>query len=198
MPKHSREEIEVKFYPVDIDHMRAKLTSVRAICTHPMRLMKRVVFARENNPHLDVAYIRVRDEGNCIRVSTKEYSNPEKGIKFQRELDLIVSDFDKAVTLLEATGLKRTHFQESKREQWQLDESEVCIDVWPHLQSYIEIESPSESSLHSAASKLGMLWDEHINGGALQLFMKEYGWDRAEAMLHVKRLCFDEQLQRIE
>lgn len=198
MIAHSKEEIEVKFYPVNIEEIRAKLKSVGATCTHPMRPMKRVVFSRENNPSLPVSFIRVRDEGNCVRVSTKEYADEKKGIKFQRELDVIVDEFDKAVSLLEVAGLRKTHFQESKREQWELEGSEVCIDVWPHLKSYIEIESPSETHLRSVASKLGMVWDDHVNGGALLLYMREYGWEKEEANKYIKKLLFDEPLQRIE
>lgn len=198
MTKHSKEEIEVKFYPIDIDTIRAKLESVGAICTRPMRLMRRVVFSHDSNPGLSVSYIRVRDEGDCVRVSSKEYVNQEKGIKYQRELDVIVNDFDKAVSLFEVAGLKKDHYQESKREQWALEGNEICIDVWPHLKSYIEIESPSEAHLQEAASKLEMIWDEHINGGALLLYMREYGWQKEEAKKYVKSLLFDEPLQRIE
>jgi len=198
MSSHASEEIEVKFYPIDIDNIRAKLNEVGAICTHPMRLMRRVVFPRDTNPALDVSYIRVRDEGDCVRISTKEYANEKKGIKFQRELDVVVNDFDKAVALLEVTGLKKDMYQESQREQWQLDGSDVCIDLWPHLKPCLEIESPSEKHLRSAATKLGLTWEQHINAGALVLYMQEYGWDKNEAKKYVKRLIFNEPLKRLE
>lgn len=189
-------EIEVKFYPVDIDAMRRKLTECGATCTHPMRLMRRVVFNQDENPHLDVSYIRVRDEGDCVRVSTKEYADHAKGIEYQRELDITVSSFERAIALFEIAGLKKSHYQESKREQWKLGESEVCIDVWPHLTPYIEIESPSDEALRKAASTLGLRWEDHINAGALRIYMREYGWEKSEAKQYVKRLLFDEPLQK--
>jgi adenylate cyclase class 2 len=191
-------EIEVKFYPVDIESLRTKLKNLGASCTHPLRLMKRVLFDCELNPHLNVDFIRVRDEGDCVRLSTKEFNDEKKGIKYQRELDVLVSDFDRTVTILEIAGLKRSLEQESKRETWQLDECDICIDIWPHLKPCIEIEAPSENKLTLTAEKLGFQWADHINGGALLLYMREYKWDKVEAMKYVKRLFFDRPLVRID
>lgn len=163
-----------------------------------MRPMRRVTFGEEDNPQFSVDFIRVRDEGDCVRLSTKEFANEAKGIKFQRELDILVNDFDRTVRLLEIAGLKKSLYQESKREQWKLKNSEVCIDLWPHIKSYIEIESPDEGELRTLAKLLDMPWESHVNGGAILLYMREYSWDKDEAMKYVKRLLFDEPLQRIE
>jgi adenylate cyclase class IV len=98
-------EIESKFYPVDKDAIRKKLKSIGATCIHPERLMKRTVFDREHNPVLakrSIRYIRVRDEGDVVTMSTKDYARPDEGQEWQRETCVTVSSFDDAVSILKA------------------------------------------------------------------------------------------------
>ena len=56
------------------------------------------------------------------------------------EHEIIVDDFDVAAKILEKTGLKNTSTQENYREIWKNNEIEICIDTWPGLAPYIEIE----------------------------------------------------------
>ena len=65
-------EFEAKFYPVDKDKFREKLKSVGAKLTIPERKMVRVIADRQANNFLNKSdYIRVRNEGNVIRLSYK-------------------------------------------------------------------------------------------------------------------------------
>ena len=56
------------------------------------------------------------------------------------EHEIIVDDFDAAAKILEKTGIKNTSTQENYREIWKNNEIEICIDTWPGLAPYIEIE----------------------------------------------------------
>jgi adenylate cyclase class 2 len=188
---HLPDEIEAKFYPVNIEEMRKSLREIGAVCVSPMRLMKRVVFDKRDNPQLPVAYIRVRNEGDKITFSAKDYPDIEKGFKHQRELVVNVSEFDATVNLLKIIGLVQTNDQESKRETWKIENTEICIDVWPGLEPYIEIESDSIENMESVAEKLPVGKSRRYNGGLLPVYMDVYGWDRPTALKNVAHLTFD-------
>lgn len=193
---HLPDEIELKFYPVNIDEMRNSLREIGAVCVSPMRLMKRAVFDEQDNPQLPVAYIRVRDEGDKVTFSAKDYPNEEKGHKHQRELVVNVSEFDATVNLLNIIGLKQTNDQESKRETWKINNTEVCIDIWPGLEPYIEIESDSIENMESVAATLPIGKSKRYNGGLLQVYMDVYGWDEQTTSEKVKKLAFDQPISK--
>lgn len=188
---HIPDEIEAKFYPVNIENLRNKLIELGARCIVPMRLMKRAVFDHLDNPQLPVAYIRVRDEGNAITFSAKDYANEEKGHKHQRELLVNVNNFDPTVNLLKLIGLKQTNYQESKRETWVIGEAEVCIDIWPGLEPYIEVEASSLEEVEKISSSLPIKNSKRYEGGLLKVYMDVYLWDKQTALKKVKYLTFD-------
>lgn len=185
------DEIEAKFYPVDVEEIRNALTKMGAKCVSPMRLMRRAVFDSNENPKIPVAYIRVRDEGDKITFSAKDYANLEKGHKHQRELVVKVDDFDATVNLLKLIGLKQTNYQESKRETWKMRNAEVCIDIWPGLEPYIEVETDSVEELDNISSSLPIKNSKRYEGGLLKVYMDVYLWDKKTALEKVKHLTFE-------
>jgi len=191
MRNYLPDEIEAKFYPINVEKVREKLVEMGAKCIAPMRLMKRAVFDHLDNPQLPVAYIRVRDEGDSITFSAKDYANEEKGHKHQRELMVNVDSFDSTVNLLKLIGLKQTNYQESKRETWKLGVAEVCIDVWPGLEPYIEVETHSVEELEKISSALPIQSSKRYEGGLLKVYMDVYLWDKQTALQKVKHLTFD-------
>ena len=69
-------EFEAKFYPVDKEEYRRKLEKIGAKLDIPERKLIRVLADGRLNPILErKGYIRVRDEGNLIRLSLKKTDN---------------------------------------------------------------------------------------------------------------------------
>ena len=96
-------EYEAKFYPVNKDEYRKKLESVGAKILRPERKMIRIVADRRGNPVLSSSCnIRVRDEGNLIRLSLKISAEHDGKLSDQKEVDVEVSDFEKTKIILEA------------------------------------------------------------------------------------------------
>ncbi|MFO0703193.1 MAG: CYTH domain-containing protein [Patescibacteria group bacterium] len=188
---HIPDEIESKFYPVNIEEIRKSLVLLGAKCKSPMRLMRRSVYDHHKNPQIPVAYIRIRDEGDKITFSAKDYADPERGHVHQRELVVNVDDFQKTVDLMKLIGLIQTNYQESKRETWELGGVEVCIDVWPGLLPYIEIEAPSVQQVNELYSKLPLQNSKRYEGGLLKVYMEVYGWEKTEAHKHVEFMTFE-------
>ena len=59
-------EIEATFIDIDKDTLRKQLKALGGELKQPETLMRRVIFDRGQN-----AFVRVRDEGNCITMSYK-------------------------------------------------------------------------------------------------------------------------------
>jgi adenylate cyclase, class 2 len=164
-------EIEAKFLAVSHDEVRAKLLELGATCVQPMRLMRRVTI--ENGDLVAKnAFVRVRDEGHRVTMTYKQFDS--LSVDGAKEIEIVVSDFDAAVQLLEAAGLPSQSFQESKRETWTMGDVEIVLDEWPWLKPYIEIEASTESAVRDTAAQLGFDWDDAVFGDVMVAYRAEY------------------------
>jgi adenylate cyclase class 2 len=188
-------EIEAKFLNIDPTSMRALLSKNRYICTIPERMMTRATLhtpADRRNIH---EWWRVRDEGNGrITMTWKRTDSNE--VDGTQELEIEVSDFEMAVTLLMTTGLLLVARQETKRETWYLDDIEVVIDTWPGLKPFIEIEGSTIDGVARAASKLGFNMDQAVFGGVGNVYQRELGFI-PEAVNHWPLITFSNPPRRV-
>lgn len=164
-------EIEVKFLNIDPDDLREKLHAVGAICAQPMRLMRRQVFYPADGNR--DSYIRVRDEGDKTTMTFKRFD--AMSLHGAKEVEVVVSDFEDAMMILEQSGLKKKSYQETRRETWHIGTTEIVIDEWPWLQTFIEIEGENEADVRRVADKLGFDWNEDaVFGSATQAYRVQY------------------------
>jgi adenylate cyclase class 2 len=170
MYMHMETEIEATFLGVDKELVRAKLKSFGAKLIHSEKLMRRKVFDFEDRRlNSKGAWVRVRDEGNQVTLSFK--IEKDKTVLGTSEVMVVVDDFDKTCKFLEAIGLEVKAVQETKREKWEYDRVEVCVDTWPWIPTYVELEGSSEEGLKSLAGKLSLDWKEAKHGsGAYGLY----------------------------
>ncbi len=164
-------EIEVKFVDIDIDEVRRRLESLRAVCEQPMRLMRRALVETPEMAAID-AFLRLRDEGDKVTLTYKQHL--KSGIEAAREIETTVGDFDATKALLEASGMRFHTYQESRRETWQMGGVEVVIDEWPWMPPYIEIEGNNEAEVKQAAQTLGFDWSQAVFGGADVVYQSLY------------------------
>lgn len=164
-------EIEAKFLRVDVDVIRKRLTDLQAECKHPMRLMRRVTY---HTPEMLTkrAYMRVRDEGNRTTFTYKQFDS--KSVDGAKEVEVIVSSFDDTIAILKQAGHDATAYQETKRETWLYNDTEIVIDIWPWLSPYIEIEGANEVSLRVVAELLGLNWSDAVFGDVMQAYRGDY------------------------
>lgn len=164
-------EIEVKFLGICIDAIREKLAAVGGICQYPMRNLRRAII--QNDATGRNAYLRIRDQGDKTTLTYKVFES--LSLHGASEIETTVGDFESAVRILTAVGLKPESSQESRRETWKLDGAEVVIDEWPWLKPYIEIEGESEKIVREAAVKLGFDWDVQAAFGDIMVaYRAEY------------------------
>lgn len=185
-------EYEAKFYPVDKDNYRKKLQSIGATLTIPERKMLRIVADADKNSVIPKhSAIRIRDEGNLIRLSLKTSANDAGILTDQKEIDVEVSDLEKTKLIFESVGIVFNRRQETLREEWSYKGAQITIDSWPGLSPYSEIEAGSEEKVKEIAEDLEFNWDNKIIMAASDLYSKVYGMPKEESLEKISNISFE-------
>jgi len=184
-------EFEVKFYPIDKTEYRKKLEEIGAKLVIPERKMRRMIFDGRFHPEFKCDYIRVRDEGNTVRISAKIHAQEGGKISDQKEIDIEVNNFEKAVEIFGLMGLKPDRYQENLRETWEHKEAEITIDTWPWLGSLTEIEGDSEGKIKEVVQRLGLAWDKKIITSVIEIYAKVYNLSADKVLDKMSNLTFE-------
>ena len=187
-------EYEAKFYPIDKEKIRKKLKKIGAKLIYPERKMRRAIADKRVNPQIKCDYIRVRDEGNLIRLSAKIHAEEEGLVGDQKEIDNEVASFEKVVQILENSGLKFNRYQETLRETWEFEGADITLDTWLGLPTYAEIEAKSERKVRQIAEKLGFSWEKKIITAVVEIFQKVYNLTLEDALEKISHLTFEKNL----
>ena len=152
----------------------------------PEVLMKRTVFYTGEH-----SFARVRDEGAGKIVMTYKNISDDHSILGTKEVNVEIDDYEKGILFLRGCGLKIKAEQESYRETWEYGEVEICIDTWPWIPTFIEIEGPSEAEVWDTADKLGLTKAQSKFGSVDTTYEHYYGVDCDTVNLHTPKILFD-------
>jgi len=166
-------EIEAKWLNIDLDLIRDKLKSVEAVLVEPDRLMVRSPF---DFPDFSLekkhGWVRVRNEGDKTTLSYKQLD--DRTLHGTKEITVVVNDFDATCDFLNAIGLEAKSFQETRRESWKLGDTEIELDTWPWIPSFIEIEAKTEDDIRDVAAKLGLDFADALHGSVELAYQDVY------------------------
>jgi len=98
-------------------------------------------------------WIRLRTNGIKSTLTIKEILN-EKKIDGTRELEIVVSDFEKTRQILEELGYMPRSIEENKRTSYILGNVEIDIDTWPFIPTYVEIEGKEAQDVEEFLKKI--------------------------------------------
>lgn len=141
------------------------------------------------NPVNKNKWIRLRTNGIKTTICIKEIVNRNK-IGGTKELEVEVSDFDKANEMLETLGYHHRNYQENMRRSFELNGVSITIDSWPLIPDYVEIEGSSENEVLDTLKKLGIKESEITTLDVESIYKDIYGID----LLAIKELKFNETL----
>ena len=178
-------EIEAQFLDINKDAIRTKLAATGGKLVHSERKMKRVIFDAGEHQ-----FIRVRDEGDKIVMTYKNVSD-DKSILGTKEVNVVVDDYDRAVEFLKGTHLPIKAHQETLREEWELNDCEICIDTWPWIPSFVEIEGPSEEKVWETANILGFEKEKAKFGSVDSTYNHYYGVECDEVNQRTPVITFE-------
>jgi len=167
-------EIEAKFLDQNHDAIRRKLIELGAVCEHKVQLMRRTVFDYPDRKLSSKrAWVRLREElDGSVELVLKQVVDDKLGQTFEQPL--IVNDYESAQQFLISIGLEIKAEQQSKREVWRLDDTEIMLDEWPWVRPFIEIEAPTEHGVRDVADKLSISWEDACFGAVTPVYVAEY------------------------
>jgi len=166
-------EIEATFLSINKDLVRGKLKSAGFTLKNPEYLMRRKTFDFSSVAPGRNKWGRVRQESDKVTMTIKEILGT--GINDTYEIELVVNDFDTAVSFFEACGIHTKAFQENKREAWIRENVEATIDTWPGLSPFLEIEGPDEVTVQKTSEELGFDFQQALFGSIDLVYEKELG-----------------------
>jgi len=166
-------EIEAKWLDINLVSMRKLLLSIGAKLIAEERLMTRKVYDYPDKRLTKIGgWVRVRNEGDKITLSYKQLN--DRTVHGTKEVNVVVENFDAACSFLESIGMESKSFQETKRESWKLGSTEIELDTWPWIPSFVEIEAKNEKELKSVAIKLGLDFSDALHGSVETAYQAIY------------------------
>lgn len=118
-------------------------------------------------------WIRLRSNGEEATLTIKEIES--MGIDGTKELEIVVSDFDKTNAILEKLGYLPRAYQENIRIEYILKGVKFDIDKWPMIPTYVEIEGDSEQEVISVIKEVGLNSADCTTMDVETVYSKKYG-----------------------
>jgi len=185
-------EYEATFGNVNKKDVRNQLRLVGGVLERAEYLQKRINFSLpKESSYYETGWMRVRDEGDKVTMSIKAVADKDV-IESQKEICLVVDNFQMARDFALSLGCQEKSYQESKRELWMLGDVEICIDEWPWLEPFVEIESTSEEKVREVPEQLGFDWKEALFGAVDMQYEKKYGVSKRVINNETPRFVFGE------
>lgn len=144
-------EIEIRLLECDEEKMIEKLKASGAEFVGDWVQMRNCY---DFNPVTENSWIRLRTNGEETTLTIKEIK--DKTIDGTKELEIVVSDFDKTDEMLNKLGYVARSVQENRRIRYMLDNVEIDIDFWPNIPTYVEFEGKSKQDIINVCKKLGV------------------------------------------
>lgn len=168
------EEIETKILNIDKEKLEKKLLKIGA---------KRIgeVFFRSTSFDFpgfpldkDAAWVRLRDDDKKVTLAYKKRLGVT-GVKGQNdkgmeEIEIEVSSYEDAITILKKIGMVEKFSQEKKRITWKKGNMTFDIDAWPRLNTYLEIEGKNWKDIDAAVLELGFSLKDKVICSATQIY----------------------------
>lgn len=178
-----KKEIEIRILNVDkkkfIEDIIALGAKKQSEC-----LQKRYVY--DFNPINPKKWIRLRTNGVKNTITVKEIID-NQAIDGTNELEVEVSDFNKANLILKELGYVPRNYQENHRIVYNLNEVEISIDTWPKIPTYVELEAKSEELIKKLLSIIEYNEKDLTTLDVASIYMNVYGID----IMSIKELTFD-------
>ncbi len=172
-------EIEAKWLAINSADLRRALQQAGAILVFPERLMTRCNFDYPDKRLERIGgWVRVRNEVDKITLSYKQLN--DRTVYGTKEVNVVVNDFQSTCKLLEPIGLEQHSFQETMRESWRFGDTEIEIDTWPWIPTFVEIEAKSEGQPFRVAKKLGLSRSEALHSSVEIAYQAVYDMSESE------------------
>jgi adenylate cyclase, class 2 len=162
-------EVEVKFYLHDLAVTRNLVEKTGGIFEKRdtetnLRLEDRhfSLFKRKS-----LLRLRHTQDHNLLTYKGK-VNAPDSGCKVYNEIEVMVSDFQNMIGILENIGYRQVQRYEKIRETYRVRNVLLCLDTMPYG-NFMEIEGDPKE-IKETAENLGFKWKDRILGNYLSIF----------------------------
>jgi adenylate cyclase class 2 len=163
------QELEVKFYVLDLGAIEARLVEIGAKLAQPRTHELNLRF---DTPAGDLTrtyqVLRLRQD-TAARLTYKGPGSEQEGVRVRQEIEFTVSDFRAARQLLQALGYQVAMIYEKNRTVYDLDGAHVTLDEMPYG-TFVEIEGPDTATIQALSQQLGLDWLARVPATYAQLF----------------------------
>lgn len=172
-------EVEVKILDVDPETIAGKMKDLEATEVRSERLT--VDWFRPadvENDDVSRWFLRVRESsaGNN-EITWKSKTASHDGARVHEEINLSIDDPQKAREFFQALGFPGAGHQEKDRTTWTKDGWTFCLDTYPGMPSWLEIEGRDGTHIREAVALLGLQDHESLVEGERVAISTKYGLD---------------------
>ncbi len=150
------EERELKFAVDSLDVVRERLADLGAEEQSPASHERNWVFDRNDELRDAGSILRLRTDGQGVRLTLKGPVRWEAKLKIREETELEVGDATPMRKILESMGYSVIRRYEKIRQEWRLEETILALDHTP-IGDYVELEGGEAAKL---ALRLGFRIEE--------------------------------------
>lgn len=176
-------EYEVRILEIDVERLEKRLKELDAEYKGEFN-QKRYVY--DVKPKKEGKWIRLRKANDEITLTIKDITSDK--IDGTKELEIKIDNFEKTNLLLEELGYTSKSYQENKRKRYILDGTEIDIDSWPLIPTYVEVEGKNEDEVINIVKKLGYDINDMVTLSVNDVYRK-YGYELDD----IKELKFKEE-----
>ncbi len=165
-------EYEVRFLEIDKDKILKRLKELGAKEIGNWLQVRKTYDLIQPQKN---SWLRLRTNGKTTTLAVKEINSDK--IDGTNETEVIVDDFNEMDKILTKIGLKARNYQENYRQQFQYKNSEIDIDSWPLIPTYLEIEGKNEEIIKEICSDLELDYKKSITMDVTDIYKKVYNID---------------------
>ena len=143
-------------------------------------------YVYDMKPAIKGKWIRLRTNGINSTLTIKSITSPL--IDGTKELEIEVSDFDKCQHILNELGYRERNYLENERISYKIDDTEIDIDSWPMISTYVEIEGNNEEEVYKTLEKLSISREKLTTANVDDIYTS-YGYNLAS----ISNLKFEEE-----
>ena len=176
-------EYEIRILEIDEKSLITKLENLGAEKVGEF-YQRRYVY--DMKPAIKGKWIRLRTNGINSTLTIKSITSPL--IDGTKELEIEVSDFDKCQHILNELGYSERNYQENKRISYKIDDTEIDIDSWPMIPTYVEIEGNNEEEVYKTLENLSISREKLTTANVDDIYTS-YGYNLAS----ISNLKFEEE-----
>ncbi len=170
----------MQFLEVDVPALEKKLVSLGAEKVDTYDYSRAIFDYPDFRLNKADSWMKLRTDGKTVTLSYKQVIKDASSVDVgMKEIEIIVSDYEKTKELLLAIGLVIKREEKNKRVRYKKEDTAFDIDFWPQVPPYVEIESSSMERVKYFARELGFDPNEGMIAGPAKIY-KKYGYNLEE------------------